>query len=67
MGSVPALLPQRGLPLWPRGKPLPKFKGAAAERVWWETYDMEPPAEADFDVVEYEPRATMRPLPSLIQ
>lgn len=50
---------ERGLPLWPRGKPLPKFKTAAEEAAWWESHDVEPGEQ--WEQVSYEPRATVQP------
>lgn len=52
---------ERGLPLWPRNKPLPKFKSAAEETAWWESHDVEPPFDESWEQVEYEPRATLQP------
>lgn len=54
---------ERGLPLWPRGKPVPAFKSYDEEVKWWESYDLEPPPESAWEEVEYVPRATQRPRP----
>lgn len=51
---------ERGLPLWPRGKPLPDFKSEAEERAWWNRQDREPPPEEAWEPVSYEPRATRK-------
>jgi hypothetical protein len=49
---------ERGLPIWPRSKPLPDFKSEDEERAWWSHYDREPPPEDAWAAVSYEPQAT---------
>jgi hypothetical protein len=50
----------RGLPVWPWNRPLPKFRDAAAELAFWHSYDFAPP-EDGWEQVNYEPRATVQP------
>jgi len=51
---------ERGLPIWPRGKPIPAFKSEAEEREWWSSHDREPPPEEAWQTVTYEPQATRK-------
>jgi hypothetical protein len=51
---------ERGLPIWPRGKPLPEFTSESEEAAWWHTYDREPPDEDSWEQVVYEPQVTRR-------
>jgi hypothetical protein len=48
-------------PIWPRGKPLPRFKSRAEEVRFWHAYQFEDPPEAEWQEVTYEPRTTVRP------
>jgi hypothetical protein len=56
-----AQLGDRGLPIWPRGKALPKFKNKAAEVKFWHSYDFEPPELEEGEQLVYEPQATRHP------
>lgn len=60
--TSPALkMGERGLPLWPRGKPLPKFRSHEEEAKWWNSYDLEQGDEASWEAVDYVPRSTHQP------
>ena len=49
---------ERGLPLWPKGKAVPKFKSPQEEAEWWESNDLAAPVESAWEAVEYHPRET---------
>jgi hypothetical protein len=46
---------ERGLPLWPKDKPLPKFQNRKEESDWWEAHDVEAHPEAVWEAVEHQP------------
>ncbi len=52
---------ERGLPLWPKNKPLPFFKSYQEEAKWWSSYDLEHPRDSHWESVEYVPRGSRRP------
>lgn len=52
---------ERGLPVWPRRKPVPEFKTEAEESEWWNSYDHELPSDDAWEAVSYQPQATRQP------
>lgn len=50
----------RGLPIWPKGKPIPAFKSYEAEVKFWQSYDFEPTARSEWEELVYEPKATQK-------
>ncbi len=60
-GKRKARTGERGLPLWPRNKPMPKFKSYEEEVEWWHSYDYELGPDNEWEELVYEPQATRQP------
>jgi hypothetical protein len=48
-------------PIWPHGKPLPRFRSDAEEIRFWHSYQFEDPPASAMEEIEYVPQATRQP------